>query len=228
MSTMSFSVLGERRFIPAQVVGHPKATLAEVGGPLVLSLPFAPNEVTKQDMGIEWVEVERPSFEPLLIERARKLPKLQFELILTTGGDGKGLISAEPEIAVLEAMAERGLDLALSLGPTVAKNYWKLTELSFVTVRRENVTNYIAVARAQLTLSKASPLLNAIVPGMSVVIDRLPPIAPPAKRAAKKSTSKSSAPARTSTPTEQDIAVVHGGGGRNDTEIAGVGGDIIG
>lgn len=208
MTVLSFSVLGERRFIPAQVFGHPKATLAEVGGPLVLTLPFAPNEITKDSLGIEWVEIERPAFEPLLIERARKLPKLAFELILTTGGDGKGLLSAEPEIAVLEGMAERGLDLALSLGPTVSKNYWKLTELSFVTVRRENVTNHIAVARAQIVLTKSSPLLNAIVPGMSIVLDRLPPISPPAKRAETKSSSKSVP--RTTQPNdaeyEEDVA----------------------
>ncbi len=130
---------------------------------VVYSFPVAPNEVNTGRIGISYTELNRPGRKPVLKSAAKPLQQVSATVIVV---DSNRLYtaSAQPQIKALESLAEIDYDLEIFYPGVDPSKKWRITDLSFRTVRR-NTDNSVAIAEASITFTEVQ-VLPAPVPGM--------------------------------------------------------------
>ena len=140
------------------------ATVSQSSGERVAySFPVSPNEVNVSRVGIGYTEIGRPGRKPILKSANKPLQQISATVIVVNGNKDY-LSSATPQMKALEALAELDYDLEVFYPGVDPAKKWRLTDLSFRTVRR-NENNEVAIAEASLTFTEVMTL-PAPVPGM--------------------------------------------------------------
>lgn len=125
--------------------------------------PVSPNEVSISRLGITYTELNRPGRKPIL--KSANKPLQQITVTVMVVNDARDYMSsAQPQMKALESLAEIDYDMEIFYPGVDPAKRWRLTDLSFRTVRR-NPDNTVAIAEANITFTEVVTL-PAPVPGM--------------------------------------------------------------
>lgn len=125
--------------------------------------PVSPNEVNTSRLGISYTELSRPGRKPIL--KSVNIPLEQISVtVLVVGADKSYLSSAQPQIDAIKSLAAIDSDLEIFYAGVNPSKKWRMTDLSFRTVRRNNA-NLITLAEADITFTEVQSLPSP-VPGM--------------------------------------------------------------
>lgn len=195
-----------------------RVVLKQVEGRLrSFSFPIGPLQVQYGDLGIEYVNIERPGDRALLESTSIKNRTLGIEVVVADPKTA-GLTSVESQLQVLESIANEDSDLSFVYGVRSLPYKLRITSLSYDSVRRD-INGNITQAAVNMTLTERP---RRIVDPITLNAVRYTPT----KKAAsdtKKSTKGSSKPKPKSNSTDPDrhihvsdpvsIRVIGGGGG---------------
>lgn len=145
------------------------ATVNGVEQPVTYSFEISPNEVNVQRLSLVYGELERPGRTPLLQSRARQLRQVTITVIISSRGATRFFESCQAQIDGLIALADLDADLGIHYPGIPEDMTWRITDLSFRTVRR-NTANEVTIAEADITFTQ-SVTPQAVVPGMTLIKD---------------------------------------------------------
>lgn len=130
---------------------------------ITYSFPVSPNEVNIARLGINYTELNRPGRKPVLKSASKPLQQVSVT-VMVVNGNKDYLASAQPQMSAIESLAEIDRDMEIYYPGIDPAKRWRLTDLSFRTVRR-NQDNTVAIAEASITFTEVM-VLPAPVPGM--------------------------------------------------------------
>jgi LysM repeat protein len=149
---------------------------AETSG-ISLSVPYAPREISYEDLAQDWVQAERSGAKALLLRKAPKLATVKFTLLLA---DTDRLHAQTSLIANLRRLASSQERLLVRYGPNEA-GLWRMTDCTIASSQRHPDTNEVTQATASIVLTEASDAAPAVGP-VAPPPPPPPPPAPPAPR----------------------------------------------
>lgn len=149
---------GRRMYIYSEMIGD------------TLSVPYAPTEISYDDIAQKWAEVDRSGAKPLLMRQGDALLKMKFSLRLANVNTFYAQTGTIAAIRILAKTRERVL---VRYGPDEA-GLWRITECSLSSSKRHPDTNEITDAVVSFTLTEASDAAPAVGP-----VNPPPPPAPP-------------------------------------------------
>lgn len=129
-----------------------RMTIRVAGGDLVLAIPYAPSQVDYGGRARGWVEVARPLDTPILSTSGKPLPTISFELFL---GHPNARRNVKPLLDRLEGFAGSKKRLHVKYSSSEA-GLWHLTDFTYQSLQRHEVTNEIVRATASLTFTRVS------------------------------------------------------------------------
>jgi len=130
--------------------------------------PVSPNEISVNRIPIVYSEIGRPGRKPILKSAGKQLKQVTATLMVVDGAKSF-LSSAQPQINALEALAQFDYDLNIFYPGIDSSVKWRITDLSFRTVRRDT-NNVVTLAEANITFTEVITL-PAPVPGMPRIKD---------------------------------------------------------
>jgi LysM domain len=140
--------------IPKTVTGkqpkHRKMLIVSEQGQRV-TLPYAPVEVTHDEIGMGFAQLERPGRTPLLEKTGRRLPTMTMTVIVA---EPDGRTSVEPILASIRELATAGDRVTVAYGRSEA-GWWRITKMGIASVQRSPGTNDIAFANVTLEFQRA-------------------------------------------------------------------------
>lgn len=142
---------------------HPKASIVGETGNRV-ELPLAPL-IERSGLGSRFVAFERVGRKGLNVRAGQELKSYSVTM-LVVGRNGEGFIddqvSIEPQLGVLESMAQSGERIRLEgYGPRDA-GWFQITSLSDRTVRMKHGTNETTQAEVTMTLTEAGGVSSSV------------------------------------------------------------------
>lgn len=155
------NILGKRMFIHAESTGT-----------LALAVPYAPEEIDYDGIGLEWAQAERPGDKPLLLRKGDQLGTVKLTVRLASPDRYASQTAA---IAAIRGLAKTRERVLVRYGSTEA-GLWRLTEVSIASLRRHPDTSEITDATVSMTLTEASDAAPAVGP-----VSPPPPPPPPPK-----------------------------------------------
>jgi hypothetical protein len=130
--------------------------------------PVSPNEISVNRIPIVYSEISRPGRKPVLKSAGKQLKQITATLMVVDGAKSF-LNSAQPQINALEALSQLDYDLNIFYPGVDSSIKWRITDLSFRTVRRDT-SNVVTLAEANITFTEVI-VLPAPVPGMPRIKD---------------------------------------------------------
>jgi hypothetical protein len=130
--------------------------------------PVSPNEISVNRVPIVYSEINRPGRKPILKSASKQLKQVTATLMVVAG-DKSFLKSAQPQIDALEALSLLDYDLNIFYPGIDPSTKWRITDLSFRTVRRDT-SNVVTLAESNITFTEVVTL-PAPVPGMPRIKD---------------------------------------------------------
>ena len=129
---------------------HRKMMIVSEQGQRV-TLPYAPAEVSHDEIGMNFELLERPGRTPLLEKAGRRLPTMTMNIVVATP-DGR--TSIEDLIDDLRELANAGARVTVAYGRSEA-GWWRITSMGVASVQRTQPSNDIAFANVTLAFRRA-------------------------------------------------------------------------
>ena len=151
----------------------PKVKLISEQGDQIV-IPFAPSEMTMDNIAPNWGTVERPGKTDLLLYNNDALPQVTFTAFIAAEDQVTNpLASVESWLTGFRAQLGKKLRWRFTYGDQVDKYWWRITDASIRTQLRSPVDNSIAVATLDIQLTQASDIAirtGPITGGMPLVV----------------------------------------------------------
>lgn len=143
---------------PVRPARTPRVYFASEDGE-VFYVPFAPSEVTFDNLSAVWATIERPGKEELLVYERDQLPQITFTIFIAKEDQVRDpLGSMEEWITTFRTLVKSRRRFRFSYGKQVENDWWRFTDVSLATQLRSEVDNAITVATADVQLTRASDL----------------------------------------------------------------------
>ncbi len=150
---------------------------AESTGALSLSVPFAPREISYDNLAQDWATAERSGGKPLLLRKGDQLLTMKFSVLLASSDR---FFAQTGAIAAIRGLAKTRERVLVRYGTTEA-GLWRITDVSLSSAHRHPTTSEITEAVATFTLTEASDAAPAVGP-VAPPPPPPPPPRPPAPR----------------------------------------------
>lgn len=127
---------------------------AEAGG-TVLSIPYAPQNVSHTDMVVDYVTVPRPGLIENVVFSNVQRPKMSMDLkvydkkVVATTNGSETLLRALSVIQAIQSMARKGTRVRIAYG-ALESGLWYITNLQVRTTKRDPLTDEIIGADVTL------------------------------------------------------------------------------
>jgi len=174
--------------ISTQPVRPKKMIIQTTSGTYKVEVPFAPKDISYDNFGINWSQVNRDGRTPLLIADSRSLPTISFTTTLA--------YSRRPDLSVqgmlynLKVLSETTLPIKLTYGGYFESRYlWRITKYSFSSVQRHPTNSAITEAEVDLEFTIVQDVVLSTGPvtgGVKPPVPKKPPAKKPTKKAPKK------------------------------------------
>lgn len=174
-------ILPTAAFAPSRKIGR-MLIAAEGQHGTVIVAPYAPQEVSHDNLGAEYVKVPRPGLPSIDVYSNESSPTMTFTLLVADKaiggsrfGDGS-MVTAISVIQTLREYARKGTRVRVTYG-LLESGLWYIGAMSLSSVRRHPTTDEITHAAVELTFITASSVVIGIGPLTGGV---QPPAAAPA------------------------------------------------
>lgn len=173
----AFSGTLPRAEIPGKVSIRCTAPIQFPGGTRfipAMTFPYAPNSLSFSEISDNYEQLNRPGREPMLFRSEQRLMAVELSLLMTAY-TGKGLDSAEFNIAWLRLISRSDKDIALTgLGDLVTGHLFRIVDLSAKSVRMNN-RQQITIAEVGVSLVEVHYDERQKIPGLITIKDVPPP-----------------------------------------------------
>lgn len=164
--------------LPLALPPHPKMLIvSEDPNSIRLEVPYAPLG-GDNDYSADYVEVDRPGREPLVVRAADPLHRYSVDMIV---GYPDGQQSIEDLLKQLRRLSFRRTRMRITYGPSEG-GWWRLTRLSWTDERRAHGSNEITRATVSATFTRAVDAVVNPGPIAGGAPAPPPPPKPPAPR----------------------------------------------
>lgn len=180
-----------------------RVVLKQVEGKLrSFSFPLGPLQVSYGDIGLEYVNIERPGDRSLLESTSIKNRTIGMEAVIADPNTA-GLTSVEKQLAALELLSVEDSDLSFIYGVRSLPYKLRLTAFSYESVRRD-INGNITQATVSITLTERP---RRIVDPITLSAVRYTPPKKPASTTKKSTTTSKTKPKSNSTTSNRAIYV---------------------
>lgn len=180
--------------LPQRRTGRMTITPEGVSAPTI-SVPYAPRQVEHDNLGADFAVIPRPGLKSIVAYSNEKLPTMSFTLFISDKPSSQSVSpqssfqSVTTAISVINALktyAEKGYRLRVSYGQ-MESGLWYITEFRLTSLSRDEFTDEITQAEAEITLTKDSGVAIGLGPVTGGVKPPSTPSAPtpPTQKAAR-------------------------------------------